>query len=905
MEIKNYQLELDFDLEKKIYEGKEKIFLNLDKEDLIKIDSVDLKIKELKVNDKEVNFEVAQDKILIKNGFQKGENIIFINFEGELKEVLGGIYLSKYKDKEEEKYLITTQFEPIEARKAFPCFDDPDKKATFDLTLIFSKELKAISNTLPIREEIFGEKKKVIFETSPKMSTYLLYIGIGDFYFLEDKYKDVLIRVAFTPKEKLEGAKFALENCKKFLSYLEEYFDAPYPLKKLDLIAIPDFAAGAMENWGAITFRENLLLVFEGITPQTAKERVCEVIAHELVHMWFGNLVTMKWWDDLWLNESFATYLAYKAVNHFYPEWRILDKYIVDEVFSALNADALISSHPIKVEVKDPNESTEIFDEISYEKGGSVLRMIENYLGEEKFRDGLRNYIKKFSYQNAQAEDLWNSLEEVSQVNVKEIMKDYLEETGFPQVEIKKENGNYLLKQRRFLFLHRSNEFGTDYTDKNKLPGYQTDISPELEPDISGKHRGSLSGENPGNDNPYKSALDPRLSALWKIPMVINSKDKEIRIIFDKESKVLSNLESPIILNKNYSSFFVSDYDDEILENNLENLEKLSEIDQIHLLHDHEFFVRKGEKSLNDFCQILENYFFNLEGKFLLSEVISYLNFYYYFTSPQINADYNTDKRGYNFKTQINADITQINTDNNNQSSSAFNQRLSALLEKFSLKVLEVLSKEPKEKELPYETSLRSKAIFSLGLTRNKEILDWSKEKFEEFLKNKQSLHPDIKQTIFNNAILIDERYSNDLLNYFQETNLIEEQNKCLVALGNVQNLDKLKNIFDFVLEKVRFNQVIFFFSSLSANLKAKKFAFELLKNNWSRLEEKGGGPGKSDFVLIRILKTTIPYLGAFVSEEELESFLNQENFQRFEKTRKVVLEKAKVNRLVLIRSQK
>jgi tricorn protease interacting factor F2/3 len=852
MEVKNYQLELDFDLEKKIYEGKEKIFLNLDKEDLIKIDSVDLKIKELKVNDKDVDFEVAQDKILIKNGFQKGENIIFINFEGELKEVLGGIYLSKYKDKEEEKYLITTQFEPIEARKAFPCFDDPDKKATFDLTLIFPKDLKAISNTLPIREEILGEKKKVIFETSPKMSTYLLYIGIGDFYFLEDKYKDVLIRVAFTPKEKLEGAKFALENCKKFLSYLEEYFNVPYPLKKLDLIAIPDFAAGAMENWGAITFRENYLLVFEGITPQTAKERVCEVIAHELVHMWFGNLVTMKWWDDLWLNESFATYLAYKAVNHFYPEWRILDKYIVDEVFSALDADALISSHPIKVEIKDPNESAEIFDEISYEKGGSVLRMIENYLGEEKFKDGLRNYIKKFSYQNAQAEDLWNSLEEVSQVNVKEIMKDYLEKTGFPQVVIRKENGNYLLKQKRFLFLEKTQTYA-DLT--------QTDAENNL------GQRGSTSS--------------PRESAVWKIPMVISSKNREIRIIFDKESTVLSNLESPIILNKNYSSFFVSNYDDEILKNNLENLNKRrltqtsrgltpkEEIDYIHLLHDYEFFVRKGEKSLNDFCQILENYFLNLEGKFLLSEVISYLNFYYYFTESPVN------------------------------------EKIKNLLEKFSLKVLEILSKEPKEKELPYETSLRSKAIFSLGLTQNKEILDWSIEKFEEFLKNKQSLHPDIKQAIFNNAVLIDERYSNDLLNYFQETNLIEEQNKCLVALGNLQNLDKLKNIFDFVLEKVRFNQVIFFFSSLSVNLKAKKFAFELLKNNWSKLEERGGGPGKSDFVLIRILKLTIPYLGAFVSEEELVSFLNQENFQRFEKTRKVVLEKAKINRLVLIHSRK
>ena len=814
MEIKNYQIELNFDLNKKNYQGSEKIFLNLE-EDSIKIDSVDLKIREVKVNDQKVDFELEKDKILIKNNFRKGENVIFIDFEGELKEVLGGIYLSKYKDKEEEKYLITTQFEPIEARKAFPCFDDPDKKATFDLTLIFPKDLKAISNTLPIKEEIIDEKKKVVFETTPKMSTYLLYIGIGDFYFLEDKYKDVILRVAVTPKEKLEGAQFALENCKKFLSYLEEYFDVPYPLKKLDLIAIPDFAAGAMENWGAITFRENLLLVFENITSQSAKERIAEVIAHELVHMWFGNLATMKWWDDLWLNESFATYLAYKAVNHFYPEWRILEKYVVDEVFSALNADALISSHPIKVEVKDPNESFEIFDEISYEKGGSVLRMIENYLGEERFRDGLRNYIKKFSYQNAQAEDLWNSLEEISQVNIKEIMKDYLEKTGFPEVALKKENDSYLLKQKRFLFLEGNNK------------------------------------------------------ELWKIPMVIQTENQEIRMILDKEELKCPypNTSSVFILNKNYSSFFVSNYDDEIFKNNLENLEKLSEIDQIHLIHDYEFLLRKGERNINDFCEILEKYFLKLEGKFLLSEIISFLNFYYYFSQGSVN------------------------------------EKIKKLLEKFSLKVLEILTKEPKKGEMPYESALRSKAIYSLGLVENKEILTWSQEKFEEFLKNSQSLHPDLKQAVFNNAIFLSDQYGENLIDYFQKTNLIEEQNKCLVALGNLQNLEKLKNIFDFVLsEKVRFNQVIFFFSSLSGNLKTKNFGFELLKNNWTKLEDKGGGPGKSDFVLIRILKLTIPYVGAFTDEKELESFLNQENFQRFVKTKNVVLEKAKINRLVSIR---
>jgi len=820
MIIKNYNIELDFDLEKSVYQGREKIFLNLDNEDSIKIDSVDLEIKELKVNDNKADFEISDDKILIKNGFKSGENIIFISFEGKLREVLGGIYLSKYRD-EGEKYLITTQFEPIEARKAFPCFDDPNKKATFDLILTIPKNFQAISNTLPIKEEIVGEKKKVIFETSPKMSTYLLYIGVGDFYFLEDKYRDVILRVAVVAKEKLEGARFALENCKRFLNYLEEYFSISYPLKKLDLIAIPDFAAGAMENWGAITFRENLLLAFKGITSQSAKERICEVIAHELVHMWFGNLVTMNWWDDLWLNESFATYLAYKVVNNFYPEWRILDKYVIDEVFSALNADALISSHPIKVEIKDPEESVEIFDEISYEKGGSVLRMIENYLGEEKFRDGLRDYIKKFEYKNAQAEDLWNSLEGISQIKVKEIMKDYLEKVCFPEVDIKNENENYLLKQKKFLFLAEDT------------------------------------------------------SVFWKIPMVISVNDKEIKMVFDKEitnlsiSSFASHFPPLLILNKNYSSFFISNYDVETLKNNLENLEKLSEMDQIHLLHDYEFLVRKGEKKLNDFCEILGRYFFKLEGRLLFGEIISYLNFYFYFTENLIN------------------------------------EKVKNLLEKFSLKTLEILSKEAKGEEMPYESILRSKAIYSLGLTQNKEILHWSQEKFEEFLKNKGSLHPDIKQVVFNNVVLANEKYVENLVSYFQESNLIEEQNKCLVALGNLQNMDKLKDIFDFILsDKVRFNQIIFFLSALSTNLKAKKIAFEFLKNYWTKLEEKGGGQGKSDFILIKILKSTIPFLGAFAYEEELESFLNQENFQRFEKTKKVVLEKSKINRLVLIRSQ-
>ncbi len=809
MQVKRYKIEFNFDLENKIYSGKEEIFLNLEKDTAkLKIDSVDLQINEIRLNDQKTIFDVNNGNIIIKNKIKKGEHKIFIDFKGELKEVLGGIYLSKYNNKGETKYLITTQFEPIEARKAFPCFDDPDKKAIFDITLIFDKNLKAISNTLPKKEEIFNNNKKVIFNPSPRMSTYLLYIGVGDWYFAQDKYRDILLRVAVANKDKLKGTKFALENTKKFLSYLENYFARPYPLKKLDLIAIPDFAAGAMENWGAITFRENLLLVFKNITSLAAQERIAEVIAHELTHMWFGNLVTMKWWDDLWLNESFATYLAYKAVNHFYPEWRLLEKYVFEEVHSALNADSLNSSHPIKVKVKDPNESTEIFDEISYEKGGSVLRMIENYLGEKDFQKGLRLYIKRFAYQNAKAENLWQCLTEVSNKPVLKVMKNFVNKTGFPVIKINKEKNNYQLSQKRFLLLEK---------------GRQKDI--------------------------------------WQIPMVINKDNQEERLILKtKEKKLNISFEKTLILNNNFSGFYLTNYDEEIIEKNLQNKERLSELNLYHLLNDYEFLVRKGEKNLNKFLEIIVNHFLETDRKLILSYLISVLSFY---------------------------DFLLEN-----------NQKIKEILSKLSLRVLEILGKEPKKKELPFETSLRQKALITLGELGNKEILDFSVSKFKEFLKDKNKIHPDIKQAVFVNSLIANDDFDKYILSYFRETNIIEEQNKCLISLGYLRNFKKLKVIFDFILSnEVRFNQIFFFLGYAVFNPKGKIFVFDWLKENWQKLEEKGGGAGKSDFVLIRILKSTIPYSGAFVDEKGLKEFLNQKSLRRFEKTKNVVLEKAIINK--------
>ena len=372
---------------------------------------------------------------------------IHLEFNGKISEGLAGIYRSKYQLGEKTQYIITTQCEAPYARRIFPCFDEPDKKATFDISVLIDKKLKAISN-MQIKSETLEDKKRVTFETTPKMSTYLFYLGIGDFEFLEDTYKSTKLRIV-TTQGKSEKGKFALEHAKKYLEYFENYSEIPYPLRKLDLVSVPDFSAGAMENWGAITFRELVLLVDDN-TSARIKKRVAEIIAHELWHQWSGNLVTMKWWNDLWLNESFANYMAYKAVAHFNPEWNMWEDYISNEFSRGLFKDTLKSTHPIEVEVNSPNEIEEIFDDISYAKGGCVLRMLEAYVGEENFRIGISNYLKTHQYDNAEAHDLWESISQATQdKSIKELMKSWISQPGYPLLTIKSKKEGIEITQER------------------------------------------------------------------------------------------------------------------------------------------------------------------------------------------------------------------------------------------------------------------------------------------------------------------------------------------------------------------------------------------------------------------------------------------------------------------------
>lgn len=388
----------------------------------------------------------------------RGPMQLYLRFTGQLNDRLRGFYRSEYTLSDGTKRIMaTTQFEAADARRAFPCWDEPERKAKFEVSGVIPAELTAVSNMPVIRETPHPSGGKVVeFAESPIMSTYLLALIVGEFESIEDQAGKTLVRVWTTPGKENQG-RFALDVARKILPFYESYFGVPYPLPKLDLIAIPDFAAGAMENWGAVTFREVALLVDPANSSVATKQRVAVTIAHEIAHMWFGNLVTMQWWNDLWLNEGFASWIQHKAVDYLFPEWEMWNQFVHASLGSALSLDGLKNSHPIEVEVKNPNEISELFDAISYRKGASVIRMLEQYLGEETFRRGLARYFSKHAYGNARTEDLWSALEKISRKSVKAIMDTWTKQTGYPllKVEEKKSVNDrpaLVLSQKRFLY---------------------------------------------------------------------------------------------------------------------------------------------------------------------------------------------------------------------------------------------------------------------------------------------------------------------------------------------------------------------------------------------------------------------------------------------------------------------
>lgn len=477
-----------------------------------------------------------------------------IEYNGIIRNDMGGFYTSNYKDnKGDTKYILATQFESTDARSAFPCFDEPNCKASFTISIEVPKQLQVLSN-MPLDKEILNDDNNDVkifkFCQTPNMSTYLVAWAIGEFEYVEGETKNeyngkkLPIRVYTIPGQSHTG-KFALETATNAVDYLSKIFDINYPLPKLDLLAVPQFGANAMENWGLVMFRSTALLFDPAKSSVLYKQKVSYVVSHEIAHSWFGNYCTMNWWSDLWLNESFATYVGWLCVDHIHPEWDVFTDFISGSMQTALDLDSLTTSHPIEVQVYHSNEIDEIFDAISYLKGGSVVRMVSESIGVPLFLKGVSNYLKKYPFGNAKSDDLWDSISEVSGKNITELIEPWIRSVGYPALTVTKSFDNKFvhIKQKRFL----------------------------------------SEGNKNNNDN-----------RIWWIPND-NIKENE-KIIKIEEFKKL---------NKDTIGFYRVFYEDELFNKIISNLKELSDKDKIGLIADASAGSKAGIMTSLQFLQLV------------------------------------------------------------------------------------------------------------------------------------------------------------------------------------------------------------------------------------------------------------------------------------------------------------
>lgn len=457
----NYKLILTPDLEKATFEGDETISIRvLTPGSEITLNSADIEFHEVSITaggvTQKAKVTPEKDKEMVVLAVAKplaaGPATVHITYSGTLNSEMRGFYLGK--DDHGRKY-AATQLAATDARRAFPSFDEPDYKATFDITAVADKGLVAISNQKAVSDTPGpGDKHTVRFATTARMSSYLAALVIGNFEYVEGKADGIPIRVYATTGKKQMG-NFALEVASYVLKYYDSYFGIKYPYGKLDLIGIPDFSAGAMENTACITFREDALLIDEKQGSVDLKKTIAGVIAHEMAHQWFGDLVTMKWWDDVWLNEGFATWMSSKPMQAFKPEWNVrLDD--VSATGYTMGADSLANTRPIHQPAQTPAQILELFDAIAYGKSAAVLRMLEAYVGEDTFRAGVNAYLNQHQYANATAIDFWLAQAKTSKKPVDQIMPTWVQQAGVPFVSVRTHclgnSTSVNLAQRRYYY---------------------------------------------------------------------------------------------------------------------------------------------------------------------------------------------------------------------------------------------------------------------------------------------------------------------------------------------------------------------------------------------------------------------------------------------------------------------
>jgi puromycin-sensitive aminopeptidase len=572
----SYKIFIEPDLEKSVFAGSEEIDLQILKpvktivlnDAGIKVLEAECQLPDARVPSKlKVGYdrEVEQISLQLPQALQPGHCMVSMKFEGTMNDRSKGFFRSSFRDHVGHKHwLAATQMEPTDARRMFPCFDEPQYKATFSISASIDPDGEAISNA-PVHKEIFNGKAKrkiVQFDETPRMSTYLVALAIGPFVHTEPIIVNgVPIRIWCNPG-KLPLTKFSRELAGKLLTFYEQYFSEPFPAKKLDLIAIPDFSSGAMENLGAIIFREDNVLFDEKKGSIDAKQLVALTVAHEMAHMWFGDLVTMQWWDDLWLNEAFADWMSTKAVDLAYPDWHYWNDFALERQ-EAMLSDSLQATRPIHFDVDNPDQIDQMFDEITYCKGASVLRMLEEYVGETVFRDGIRDYLQDHSFANATTDDFWASIARQSGKNIPKIVHGWIYEEGFPVVSVSGTNQELTLSQGRFVF-----------------------------------ERGSGVGE--GQER-------------WDIPVSVRSlDDKESSanevLLTGKEAKIAETTPAPYVVNAGGAGYYRVRYTANVLRSLASKIDKLTVAERAAILSDQLYLAVSGQIPVDDYLKFTASY---------------------------------------------------------------------------------------------------------------------------------------------------------------------------------------------------------------------------------------------------------------------------------------------------------
>ncbi|KAL1848037.1 hypothetical protein Plec18170_008212 [Paecilomyces lecythidis] len=771
------------------------------------------------------------------------KTVLKIDFTGIMNSAMAGFYRSKYKpvatpaaDTPKEgdfHYMLSTQFESCDARRAFPCFDEPNLKATFDFEVEVPKEQVALSN-MPVKSERDGNKpglKFVSFDRTPIMSTYLLAWAIGDFEyveaFTERKYKGASIPVrVYTTRGLKDQARFALECAHRTVDYFSEVFEIEYPLPKADLLAVHEFAMGAMENWGLVTYRTTAVLFDEAKSDARYKNRIAYVVAHELAHQWFGNLVTMDWWNELWLNEGFATWVGWLAVDHFYPEWNIWSQFVAEGVQQAFQLDSLRASHPIEVPVRNALEVDQIFDHISYLKGSSVIRMLSSHLGKEIFLRGVADYLKSHAYGNATTNDLWSALSKASGQDVTSFMDPWIRKIGFPVVTVAEEPGQIGIQQKRFL---------------------------------------STGDAKPEEDE-----------TVWWIPLGIKSGSKlqkeDARALVSKTDTIRDIDADFYKLNKDQSGFYRTNYPPARLAKLGESLSLLSTEDKIGLVGDAAALAVSGEGTTAALLGLLESV--QQEQNYLVWQQLStsLANLRSVFSGDKVVAaalkkftlklvSPTAEKLGWEFKPDEDYLTGQLRKLVLSSAGNAGHEGQVDFIERFFIIVAE------------------AKRRFQLWATG----------------KNRNAIHPNLRSTIFSINVREGGREEYEAVKEeYLRTDSVDGKEICLASLGRTKNPELVKDYLDFVFsDKVSVQDIHNGAVSLASNSEVRNLLWDYMKTNWDAVAQRLSA---NNVVFERFVRMGLSKFADAAIGEDIKAFFKDKDTSAYDRALVIVSDSIRTN---------